>query len=1323
MKTMNKYLKVVLCFIAFVICSFMVVLSPSIAAVSAMEYTEAEYNLAINAIKMPTKINAQENKFEIPFHTQLKNSWGDADTVTQIIRVIDPAGTAHDYTIGGTKDVNDYDFFGDYNSTAPKDAEHPTEEELNNRVAENFVRVNALNNGNYQVVYITKAVKGSGDDAITKTYYSNIYNVTVENVSYELDFTNSEGLLNLYKSEVAVNSGRIEVFDVKANIVGGTNGTTLTPAQCVTVTKNGAIQDYRDDDSDFKYDATTEKYYINPTTVGEYKIEYTFKESTNRPTKTFTIKVVEADDLKEGTKLTADTPNLPSMEIGQTGITLPKLTVNNEYSKDIAHNVTKIIVKKQYSDIYFELGPNTYTFDFTLENAENADSYEELAGIYEVTYYFQDAYGNIEGHMAEKTIKTSYISVSTKPEVYLSYNYDIVEEESALQGKNNFKVDGKVVTDYAETELKSNYGYSEVYLPAMYGTDKLTATQDLIFVRYLRNANTNRLYYVDNLTVEDGKLVEVEYGEPGYNYAFQTNADDKETKTGTPNQAQAFKFSATGGDATFAGEYYLEYEVVSTTVKDRTGNLYMPGTTKEYSITVTKDPTNTSESVVKTEIKNVTNTTIRPEKGIKITVASSDEKEFDKRIKNAVFYYTSTTSSNSFETDVKTVFNAVKDSVAGKENVLDSNAFKTYMKDTLGYKNFNVISESDTKNEFVLDKFDTTALQAGDASFATNNKVVVYAVALNDNTQFAVDPVELTLKQTTESEAPTADIVDYGSLTAEVDPTNKNISDAREFKQSDTITLPTIKFSDNADNLLQMSVKYYIETPETDAGLVFKTPNNVEYDFVNNKVKGGSLSKLATGNYYVVYTAIDDAGNTSVTYFTFTVVDSSNPILSVDVVSENEFTQSGNTITTDVNSVLNFEALVRSGDGKFTDYTSKSTIDIKVTNENGLSAIPSGETINSYKFEDVGTYTVTISAYLTAEPERKTDVKVIYIEVKKPTISWLEDFDIPQHATMDSIVYLPDIAASHNAKVTVNVTAPGGAAPKAGDAYKTVEGGYSVWAFKTNENTKGTYTIKYTATSIYGVITKEFSIKVGDSVAPTINMEYENELAQNIVYKDSDIEYVFDVVKSISNRKFVITVNRDGEQVYSYNLGLNITDIDDDGTPSTNYSWSNLKYELKGDKVKSLGNDKYAITGTGECTLVLTITDSYNNTTTKEIYFNVVTETEAEEVSNTVLGTVLIVISLVVLAGVIMFFIFTGNGKGGSKKTSKKLAKEIKETIEEKNANEVKEEVKAEVVEEEKVEEKTEEVEPATEEVVEEPKAEETTETSNDDDAKTGEVE
>ena len=68
MKTMNKYFKVILCFIAFVICSFMIVLSPSITAVSAMEKAMAEYDMAIKSIQMPTKVspnskNVKEQKF------------------------------------------------------------------------------------------------------------------------------------------------------------------------------------------------------------------------------------------------------------------------------------------------------------------------------------------------------------------------------------------------------------------------------------------------------------------------------------------------------------------------------------------------------------------------------------------------------------------------------------------------------------------------------------------------------------------------------------------------------------------------------------------------------------------------------------------------------------------------------------------------------------------------------------------------------------------------------------------------------------------------------------------------------------------------------------------------------------------------------------------------------------------------------------------------------------------------------------------------------------------------------------------------------------
>lgn len=1273
MKTMKKYFKVILCFLAFAACSFLLAFSPTVSAV----YAEAEqaFTAAVNeikTIKMQTKVNPnsknpEEKKFLIPFPAS-----NGADT---IIRVIDPAGASHDYTVGtDDEDVNDYKFFADKASTDQLPAEQ--------QVPQGFVQVLALNNGTYKVVFKTTASE--------KEYYSNTYNVVVENVSYELDFTGANNLTNLYRTEVAEGS-KVEVFSALAKIVGDEDATseTVSPDPYVTVTKNGAIQKLGSSDFVIGTGEEAGKYFINASEAGDvYTIEYTYTNSVNRPTKTFTFKVVAASDYSAEKTLTVSTPTLPSMQLGQESVTLPKLTVNRGEEKNVEHNVTEIVVEKESdSNIKYTLPANTYKFDFTKANF-GADNYEDMVGIYIVKYTVKDAYGNTKTY----TTRTSNaITVSSKPTVSLAYDYTVTLVDGvtkvAQNGVNGFTA-ADVDTNHADTTLKASYGYSEIILPAIYGEDSVTATEDLMFVRSLRNSKTRTTYYVDNLKYENGKLVAVEYGEKGYNYAYQTNADDETTHVGNPNQSARFQFSAEGDDQEMAGTYYLQYQVISKTVKERTGNLYVSGTT-EYSIEVLQDTVrivkdsqdDLNQKAPTVEITNLKNSSIRPEDSVTVKVTSSDSADYDARIRNAVFYYTSVDTSKgatgNVQTDIETAYNNLLSEA--NANILDTTLAAEMVR--IGYANFTKVNESETANSFVVESFKTL----------TADDVTVVAVALNDNTnqKIGVDSVTLTLKKTSESNPPAA-LVQDGTDTIS----------GETFGQAEEVSLPTVKFDDAEDSNLQLSVMYYIGSPETDAGLDYLYPSNVEY--VGNTIKGGTITTSATGTYYVVYTAIDDAGNTSVAYFTFEVEDTSKPILSVNVVSDNEITQTGNTVTAEIGSTINFETVVRSGDGNNTDYTNTANVTVKVQG-NGLSYSPSGDADYSYIFNSVGTYTVTIGATVTGKPD--ADSKVIYVNVTKPNLVWLEEFDIPQYAAKNSEVYIPDVAASHNAVVTVKVTAPGGATPVAGEAKKTVNGGYSVWMFKTNENSKGTYTVTYTAVSKYATITKTFSIKVGDNVAPVFKMNYENELKQDIVYTGSDISYTVEMNKS--DKKFVVSAKRGDETIYSYDLGLVISDKDDSGYNNQNMTWSNLSYEVTGEKVTG-ESGTYTITGTGKVTLKLMVEDSYNNKTTKELTFNVVAESDVKEVNDTVVGTILIVLSLVVLAGVILFFIFTGNGKGGNKKA--KNIKEVKST----KTEEVKEEVKTEEVEAEKEEETVEGAE--TTEVVEE------TEGSSEE-AKTGEVE
>ena len=105
MKVLTKYFKVVLCFMAFALCSFMFAFTPTLTAVHAAEMAMAGYNVAINAIKMPTEEVNYENgdEFKVPF---LSSSMGVDAPTNYTISVVDPAGYKHNYVVGTSADSN-----------------------------------------------------------------------------------------------------------------------------------------------------------------------------------------------------------------------------------------------------------------------------------------------------------------------------------------------------------------------------------------------------------------------------------------------------------------------------------------------------------------------------------------------------------------------------------------------------------------------------------------------------------------------------------------------------------------------------------------------------------------------------------------------------------------------------------------------------------------------------------------------------------------------------------------------------------------------------------------------------------------------------------------------------------------------------------------------------------------------------------------------------------------------------------------------------------------------------------------------------------------
>ncbi len=1341
MKVISKYFKVALCFMAFALCSFMFAFTPTYTAVQAAEMAIESYNVAINALKMPTEeVNYEEgDEFNVPL---LAKALGSTTAPTgYTIRVIDPAGYKHDYVVGTTTESS---FFGTKFTASNEQAT-----KLGLIEGNDYLPVNAKNDGEYKVVYIV--TEGTG--VSKRTYYSNTYKVTVANVSYELDFSTpvveqkqdkyvvTGYTKNLIKTKMDISQSAYELPNAYAKIAGKDleinteTGKVTNKIASINVTFSPQDGTYEGDVFTTETGADgVEKTFITPSEEGIYTVEYYFEDSSNRPTKTYTI-VVEKDYEASELKL-ASTPTMPTIELGKE-ITLPKLTVNAGTEKNVEVDITSIKIEKEGSNgaIAYELKDNNLKFVISPENF-GVENYSDLVGNYRITYTVKGVYPD---QTLTKTFKVDGVTVSSKPTIKLSYNYDTTEE--------NYK--DKVVFG-SEVELEAEYEKDSSFeLPAVYVEDAVTTNfSDFKIIRTIRKGST--YYYIDNLKYNEttGDFDPVGSEERGYNASGDENI-------GNPTKAVKFKFNTevdSNKSTTFEGTYYLEYRVISKQVKERESVLYMDGTTEKYSFKVSNSVSDYTNPTIK--ITNLKDSYVKNSDKITVKVSSSDTR--DTRLKNVVFTHGGSTGTTlpektTFEDYLKYVANNLETTGGEKYcHILDDerliNGWTVYGEDdstdtdytvyqglSTYFKNVEKLVENETKNSFDLD-FKTKT-----------DKVYVVAATLNDGELIATDEKELTIKDSADSKAPEIKI--YASkLDAEELKQWKDGSSIKEFKvgQGEQVTLPSVYVVDT-DKTLSLNVMYYIDSPENSYGAVkYLSPANksfsydkVEIESTETEVQvinGGTITTSATGIYYVAYTATDVAGNTSVMYFTFEVVDTSKPVLSVEPVAD-DVTITGNTITAASGTVIDFETTLKSADGKL-DYSKDGEFTITVDDGGkGLDYQPTGNSQNSFMFNDYGTYVITITGKYTRDDGGETttltaDSKVIKVNIEKQAIKWLGEFDVTEYAKAGTTIKLPDVAASNGAVVEVKYIAPGDTSDEAVMATKVVEGGYSYWTFTTSADAKGKFKVIYTATTEDEVLTKELSIKVGDYQAPTLSYNA-GELTQNFVYDgENSIDYVLEVNKR--NKTFIVRVINNGKEVASHNIGLVISDTDDSlSGGNVNMSWTNLEYELTGPhatKGESSTTDNttkthYTISGPGSYSLKFTMKDSYDNVNDREsIDFKVVTKSSAKEDKDGLTGAILIIISLVLLAGVILFFTFTGKKETKkAPKTKEVKAKAVKVAPETTKTEEVVEEKVAETTEE-KVEEVA-QPEETTEEVESTEETTEAVEERVDEEPKTGDVE
>ncbi|MBO7187812.1 MAG: hypothetical protein J6V68_05405, partial [Clostridia bacterium] len=204
---------------------------------------------------------------------------------------------------------------------------------------------------------------------------------------------------------------------------------------------------------------------------------------------------------------------------------------------------------------------------------------------YRITYTVKD----VHGKTLTETFRVDGVTVSSKPTIKLSYNYDL-ETDAETQAKS---VDEENVVFGVENELEAEYSKDVAFtLPAVYVEDAVTTNfNDFKIIRTIRKGST--YYYLDNLRYNDstGVFEEVLDTEKGYNASGDENIGD-------PTKAVKFKFND-GVATNIEGTYYLEYKVVTKQVKERESTLYIDGTTEKYSFKVVTSVSDYTDPTIK----------------------------------------------------------------------------------------------------------------------------------------------------------------------------------------------------------------------------------------------------------------------------------------------------------------------------------------------------------------------------------------------------------------------------------------------------------------------------------------------------------------------------------------------------------------------------------------------------------------------------------------------------------------------------------------------------------------------------------------------------
>ena len=1183
---MKKLSKFIYFMFAFALITCMSIFNPAITSVSADTDLDVSKVFSISSEKIANTVDAANGeKLIIPMPTVS----GVSSSATSHIIVKDRSGKTYTYNCKTGKTFNEKDEdVTDLDYFKLLSDKTGTETAVADDVK--YIEVATVGKGTYSVQY--KVVDGD------KTYYSDAKSIQVKSVAYSWEFNAKDEAKNIIPSITNADSEYVLPLP-KINKTNDANNpiefTASDLGTAITITRGGA---------DVATGANAvaridgENIIFAPTLDAGENTTYTIKYNAAAkgaiafPDKTFTVKVDK--DYNAEAKLEVTHNAITNYQVGAV-TTFPTANVTDKTHNKSNVEVNNYITIKKGGEVVAELKANEYTYTFA------------NSGTYTITYKAVDAYGN------EATSSATSITVSDKKPYLVTYasNYETTGTDW----------EAGVNTDVAHT-IPSEVGYAGFNVPAIYAKDYVDSYEDLEFSRILRSTADSSVYFdIDS------------------NDAVHGNASYAENHSANLSYNNVVKFSFPETTEKKASDYAGMTFKLEYSVKDKNSH-NSEATATSYTIKIA-DVDVLTNNVDKNLVINfpTINKAIDPNAELTFTTATAKEEPTnselvaDERVEVRTFYY------YGAKTEIETLLsNYITEVSAGKADYIEK----------YGY----IFTDFESKFNTALS---VTELMSNDGKTSLNltgytnqEKVTIFAAAINDQNQFVIKAQEVAINNTNESVAPIISKVSFATGKSYTEQLNG----VSKFNQNYEVFLPSVTFTDAIDKSLQVDIKCYVDDVDQVVGVTID-------EFIQKTtgecgIKTAKLTTTYAGTYYVVYTATDDAGNKVSYVSTFDVAKTEKAYIQVE---------NGSNISKNVGEEVALNINL-AGNGEYEDVE----IDVKwgENKPSGLGSLP-----NSYKFDKAGTYVATISAKYTMNgvPYTDTPSVTVTITVTEPKMTWEDEISevlSNRNANINDTIELPVISATENG-VEIN------AVPKVvfidkNDKeteieVKLNEDSFNNYYFKAEKD--GVYKVTYTATTAYNSESKSFTVTCGDYYDPTINVESNKLEGSQITYNGKDIilsvesfNHQKDEHDNNITGKYILKVvaKEDGssKNIFSYDIKVDLKDTDADKAIAL-FTPNSSSFDVTGASVEDYGssNRSWRIKGVGDYELKLTVEDENGNTTTKSISFKLINKTQPKSIKDEVVGIVLIIVSVVCLGGVILFFALAGKRNKTKRKTVK----------------------------------------------------------------------